>query len=76
MIIVPHKKATAITPNDSTVIAATRAVYVGGAGALTVTMHDGTNATFAAVPAGTTLPISVTKILSTGTAATSIVALY
>ncbi len=76
MIIVPHKKATAVTPSDATVIAATRAVYVGGAGALAVTMHNGTNATFAAVPAGTTLPISVTKVLSTGTTATSIVALY
>ena len=76
MIEIPYAKATAVTPNDSTVLAKTRALYVGGAGALTVTMADGVNATFAAVPAGTTLRIKVTKVLSTGTAATSIVALY
>ena len=72
----PATGAVAVTPHDTNALAATtRAVYVGGAGALTVTMANGVNATFAAVPAGTTLPIRVTHVLATGTAATSIVAL-
>lgn len=75
MLQTPYKRAVAVTASDSTVLRPTRAVYVGGAGALAVTIN-GVNVTFAAVPAGTTLPISVTKVLSTGTAATSIVALY
>ena len=76
MLQTPYKKAAAVTKSDSTVLAKTRAIYVGGAGALAVTMAGGGDVTIAAVPAGTTLPISVTKVLSTGTAATSIVALY
>jgi hypothetical protein len=76
-IIGPARSAFAITKNDSTVFAqATRALYVGGAGAVTVRMIDGTNCTFAAVPAGTTISIRVDKVLSTGTDATSIVGLY
>lgn len=61
----------------------TRAVYVGAAGDVTVQMAgvkgaaDGTNPTlFAAVPAGTTLPISVTFIMSTGTVSTNVVPLW
>lgn len=75
MLQTPYKRAVAVTPSDSTVLGKTRAIYVGGAGALAVTIN-GVNVTLAAVPAGTTLPISVTKVLATGTAATSIVALY
>ncbi len=52
------------------------ALYVGGAGALKVIMASGVTVTFAAVPAGTTIPIKVLQVLHTGTAATSIVALY
>ena len=77
MLVLPYARAAAVTPSDSTVLAKTRAIYVGGAGALVVQMADtaGTTA-FAAVPAGTTLAIRVTKVLSSGTGATSIVALW
>lgn len=74
--------ASAVTPNDSTVIPTTRALYVGVSGNITVRMADnfaqgtgGDNILFVAVPVGI-LPIQVDKVYSTGTAATSIIALY
>lgn len=73
----PSSSAFAVTKSDVTVFSQpTRALYVGGAGAVSVRMLDQTTVTFAAVPAGTTLPIRVDKVLSTGTDATSIVGLY
>lgn len=70
--------AAAVTPHDTNAIrAGAVALYVGGAGALVVRMRgEGSDTTFAAVPAGTTLPIQATHVRLTGTAATSIVALY
>lgn len=74
--------ARAVTPNDSTIIPTTRALYIGAAGNLTVRMADffaqgagGDNILFVAVPIGI-LPIQVDKVYSTGTAAASIIALY
>jgi len=65
----------AIVPSDTAVLTGIRQVYVGGAGALVVTNGLGVDVTFAAVPAGTKLPISPSKIKATGTTATAIVAL-
>jgi hypothetical protein len=73
------KNAAAVTPHDTNPLSRgkTAALYVGGAGALIVRMAgESADTTFAAVPAGTTLPIQVTHVRSTGTVATSIVALY
>jgi hypothetical protein len=73
----PFQNAAAVTPSNSVALAATtRALYVGGAGTLTVIMAAGQTVEFLAVPAGTTLPIAATQVMSTGTSATSIVALW
>jgi hypothetical protein len=74
----PAQAAAAVTPNDGVDLPGglTIALYVGGVGTLRVTMADGVVANFAAVPAGTTLEIQVTRVHATGTTATSIVALY
>lgn len=73
----PASLAQAITKSDATSYAPTRGLYVGGTGDVAVTMAgDGGDVTFSSVPAGTILPIRVTRILSTGTTATSIVALW
>lgn len=67
----------AVTASDSTVLPVTSAVWVGGAGNLAVVFEDGGSAvTLTGVPAGTLLPIRVTKVMSTNTTATSITALY
>lgn len=73
----PADNATAVTPSDSTDLAFnSRALYVGGAGNLVVTMAGGGDVTFTAVPAGSILPIRVSRVKSTNTTATSIVNLY
>lgn len=73
----PAIKAVAVTPNDSTNISTTVALYIGTAGTLKVTCadSDSTDCTFAAVSAGI-LPLKVIRVWSTGTSATNIVALY
>jgi len=73
----PAKNAESITPSDSGVIESCRGLWVGGAGDITVDFRlAGTNVTIAGVPAGTLLPIDVSRVYSTGTDATSILALY
>ena len=67
-----------ITPNDTNLLARiTRSIYVGGAGAVAVTLAgDGTTVTtFSAVPVGTVLPVAATRVMSTGTTATLLVGL-
>jgi hypothetical protein len=69
-------RAATITPSDATVIPPTRAIYVGVTGDITVRMAgNGANQTFANVPVGV-FPIQVDMVLSTGTDATTMVALY
>ncbi|WP_172293767.1 hypothetical protein [Pseudoruegeria sp. HB172150] len=66
----------AVTPDDDTDLTEIpRALYIGGAGSLDVTMMDGTNLTFAGLSAGAVLPIRPSRILETSSA-TGIVALY
>lgn len=76
-VVDPASNAAAVTPNDSTDLAATsRALFVGGAGNIAVTMAGGQSITFTGVTAGAVLPIRVTRILLTGTTATNIVAVW
>lgn len=63
----------AVTPGTTTV--EFRALYIGGAGNVAVTMEDGSTATFTAVPVGTVLTIRVKQVLSVGTTATNILGL-
>lgn len=70
----PAHGAVAVTASDATVLQVTRSLFIGVAGDVAVTMADGGNVTFKA-PQGV-LPIQVTKVLSTGTTATDILALY
>jgi hypothetical protein len=69
-------RAAAVTKSDVTVLEPTvGGLWVGGAGAVTVKMLDGSTQTFSAVPAGTRLPVVCTQVLN-ATVATLIVALY
>jgi hypothetical protein len=69
-----YRSAAAVTPSDATVFSTTKGLYVGGTGALAVTMANGEVVTFTAVPVGFH-PLQVTQVRATGTAATNIIAL-
>ena len=68
--------AAAVTLSDSTVLAPTRALYIGAGGNLKVTMAYGSEVTFVGLAAGSILPVQVTKCFATGSTAASVIALY
>ena len=83
----PAQNAFVVTTSDSVNLSygdagsvTTRALYVGGAGNISVEMvgNDGADQTviFTGVLAGSILPIEVTRVNSTSTTATTIVALW
>jgi hypothetical protein len=75
-----YTSAVAIVPSDTVPINA-RAIYVGGAGNVTMTLGPigarGAPVTFTAVPVGTILPVGADEMLlnATNTNATLLVAL-
>ena len=72
----PAYHATSVVPNDTTDLPMTsRALYVGGAGDLRVTMAGGETLSFRNAAAGL-LPVRVARVHATGTNATDIVALW
>lgn len=69
-------KGVAVTKSDSTIIPATRGVWVGGTGNLSVVFAgDSATVVLESVPAGYLMPIQVVKVMD-ATTATAIVALY
>ncbi len=78
----PALNGAEVTPADGSDLSfVSRALYVGGAGDLEVVMagdhsSDGATLTIVGVPAGTLLPLAVSRVKATGTTATSIVALW
>jgi len=72
------ENAAAITPHDSTDLSkTTRAIYVGGAGDVSVEMKGaGSAVVFKGLPAGTVLPVRATRVNSTATSATDLIALW
>lgn len=68
--------AVAITPSDSVIFPATRALIIQGTGNLVVRMGGSkVLATFTAVPAFTRLDLAVIQVMATGTTATGIMGL-
>lgn len=73
----PALNAHAVTPSDTVVLPGCRALYVGGDGDVSVKMQNNpTPVVLKGVLAGSILPIAVASVMSTGTTATNIVALY
>lgn len=71
----PADNGVAVTPSDSATLNFVRGIWVGGAGNVAVQMRGGADLTFVGVQAGTLLPIRVSKVKSTNTTATNIIAL-
>ena len=76
---VPYRAAVAITKSDTANIfpqgGFVDGIYCGGTGAIVVVFEDNTAITFAAVPAGTILPVKCKRVNSTSTGATNMVGL-
>lgn len=72
----PATNAFAISPHDTNPLAeTTRALYVGGPGAVVVELISGAEVTFANVAASSLLPVRVTRVKATGTTATQMLGL-
>lgn len=71
----PATNAEAVTPNDSTVLNETRALFVGTGGNMQVDTADGDTTVFNNIQDGTVLAIAVTKVYSINTTASNIVAM-
>jgi hypothetical protein len=75
-----YSQGEVVTPHDTDAQGslATKncdAIYVGGTGHLTVIMEVGGSLLISAIPAGTTLPIRVSRVMA-ATTATLVVALW
>lgn len=66
--------AFAITPSDTASVPA-KALYIGGAGNVSVMTESGSIVTFTGVGAGAILPVRVGRVRATGTTATNIIGL-
>ena len=70
------RRLATVTPSDSTDLTGVRALWVGGAGNLSIKCVDDSAAVTIAIPnAGVLLPLFVSRVMA-ATTATSIVALY
>lgn len=70
-------RGAAVTASDATILPVTRALYIGGAGDVAVIFAGDTAAvTLSGAQAGSILPVQVTRVMSTNTTATNIVALW
>lgn len=72
----PCSRFAAITPSDTVnLINPAFAIYVGGSGDVVCINNDGVAVTFVGATAGSILPITTSRVNSTNTTATSLVAL-
>ncbi len=83
--IQPAERAIAVTPSNTINInfggtaTQSRAIYIGVAGNMSVEMAEDDiekTVVFVGIVAGTVLPISITRVNSTSTTATNIVAIW
>jgi hypothetical protein len=72
----PAQDAAAVTKSDTADQGDVRALFVGGSGNVSLVTALGNTVVFTGVLAGSILPVRCTKVRSTGTTATNIVALY
>jgi hypothetical protein len=72
----PAQDAAVVTTSDTADQGLVRGLFVGGAGNVSLVTAIGNTVVFTGVLAGSILPVRCTKVRSTGTTATNIVALY
>ena len=73
----PASDGAAVTPSDTVALpVASKRLWIGGAGNVTIVTIAGTTLTYTGVPAGTYLHVRASQVKATGTTATNIVAEY
>lgn len=73
----PCDNGAVVTPNNDTDLTyVTRALWVGGAGTVNVVLAGGQTVLFSGIQAGTLLPLRVSRVKSSSTSATNIVAIW
>lgn len=73
----PPQNAALITKSDTVDLVNTSlGLWVGGAGAINVITAGGQTVLLSGVTAGTYIPLRITRLMSTSTTATLVVALY
>jgi hypothetical protein len=73
----PARDAETVVPNDTTSLAVLpRALYVGQTGDVAARLAGGQSVVFRNVQAGSLLPVRAARVMSTGTTAADILALW
>lgn len=74
----PAENAETVSKSDTVdLVNISRGIWCGGAGNLAVIMAgNAATITFVGVPAGTLVPVRVTRVMSTNTTATSMVSVW
>jgi hypothetical protein len=73
----PYRHAAAVTPSDTVDLTnVTRAVYVGGAGNVVLVTEQGETVTLTGATVGSVYRVCASRIKSTSTTATNLVALW
>ena len=76
-LLSPAAHAAAVTPSDTVDMAyASKRLWIGGAGNVTLITVGGETVDYVGVPAGVYLSVRATRVKATGTTSTSIVAEY
>jgi hypothetical protein len=68
--------AVSVTPSDTAQLGTPAIIYVGGAGNVAVVTDGGNAITFVGLSGGSTIPVLVKQVKSTGTTATNLLACY
>lgn len=77
-VVAPARRLAAVTPDDDNDLTdgTAKALYIGTSGNVAIiAADDSSSVTLASVPVGV-LPVRAKRVLSTGTTASNIVALY
>jgi hypothetical protein len=73
----PAANGAAVAPSDTANLpVASKRLWIGGAGNVSLVTVNGTALTYTAVPAGTYLQVRAQQVKATGTTATDIIAEY
>jgi hypothetical protein len=74
-LLSPASHAAAVVPSDTSDLPfASKRLWVGGAGSVSLITVGGDTVTYAAIPAGTYLRVRAARVLAAGTTASAIVA--